>query len=280
MKEKNLEQLRKRLEDVGLSLDIYKRLPPKYVRINPHFHVTKEELEKETGKLEKLNNLDIYRSSGVIHTGKLYDKGIYHIQDLSSVLPVLLLDLKKGDSVLDLCSAPGLKTCLIHDLAKTEITCVEKNRKRFNRMLKYFTLYGIRVKARCEDGVKFKGEYDKVLVDAPCSGEGIVSKYDSILEESNHRVKRRSVTQKRLLQNGFNLLKPGGIIVYYTCTLNKYENDVVIQKFLKKSSNAKLDNKIPDIELKLKKSEFGFRIIPGLSRGGFVSRIRKIKEKK
>ncbi|MBU0530868.1 MAG: RsmB/NOP family class I SAM-dependent RNA methyltransferase, partial [Nanoarchaeota archaeon] len=263
-------------EEVGLSLDIYKKLPPKYVRIVSG--KTQEGVQQKLGvKLTQVKGLkDVFVSSDP-QVGDCGD--MCHVQDLSSFVPVFSLEVRKKDSLLDLCAAPGLKSALAYDLVggELELTCVDSSRKRYTKMLKYFKLHGIQANTYHMDGRRFRsGQFDKVLVDVPCSGEGVVSKFTDVSHESNSRVKRRVKVQYGLLKRGFDLLKPGGLLVYSTCTLNKYENEGVVSRFLKKHPDAVLD--LPEIRLDLdvKQSEFGIRIIPGKTRGAFVSRVRKV----
>lgn len=269
-----MNDLERRLKEVGLSLDIYKKLPPKYVRLNPRKNITKEDLEKRLDtKLVPVKGFkNVFESSNP----HLEASGDFYVQDLSSLITVQSLDVRKGNSLLDLCSAPGLKSAYVYDLlgGDVKITCVEKDKKRYTKMLKNFKLYGIQAKTYHTDGRVFhSSKFDRVLVDVPCSGEGIVTKYDEALKFSTSHVKRNISLQLGLLRRGFDLLKPGGLLVYSTCTLNRYENEKVLEKFLRNCKNVKLD--LPKINLNVKKSEFGIRIIPGKTRGAFISRIRK-----
>jgi len=275
MKKDFVSELKERLEEVGLSLDIYKKLPPKYIRIQSN--MKKEEVERELDtKLTSIKGLkNVYKSSSI----RLRECEGCYIQDLSSMISILSLDVRKKLSLLDLCAAPGLKSILAYDLTDgyIDLTCLDSNRKRYTKMLKIFKLNKIRADTYCTDGRRFKGgPFDRVLVDAPCSGEGIVSRFSDISHESTSKVKRRVKIQYGLLKHGFDLLKPGGLLVYSTCTLNKYENEGVISKFLKKHADATLDLPKMYLDLDLKQSEFGIRIIPGKTRGAFISRIRKV----
>jgi len=274
------DQLRKRLEEVGLSLDIYKTLPPKYIRLNPRKNVTQKDIETELGvKLTPVTGLhDVFMCSKPLVGTEASDKGIYYVQDLSSMIPILALEVRKKDSLLDLCAAPGTKSALAYDMVDGDLklTCIDISSKRYTRMLKYFHTHGVMAETFHKDGRRFKSEpFDRVLVDAPCSGEGIITRYKDVLEESTFRVKRRAKLQLVLLKKGFELLKPGGLLVYFTCTLNKYENEKVLSKFLSKQKDATLYLPKIKLDVKLKQSEFGIRIIPGKTRGGFVSRIKK-----
>tara|TARA_Y100000031_G_scaffold156378_1_gene210667 strand:- start:215 stop:1630 length:1416 start_codon:yes stop_codon:yes gene_type:complete len=298
---RNRLDLRQRLQEVGLDLDIYKKVPHKYIRINPRNPINVGELEKklkdEYGVETTFSETgvpNVYRSSnsdigGLISNqrNELFMKH-YFIQDFASVLAVYVLGLQEGDSYLDLCAAPGFKTILAHDFAngKLDITALDVDQKRFERLQRFLRQDGIEAKLHLADSTIFQGgKYDKVLVDAECSCEGMIVKYDSdierdvsgigsVLKRSSEDVEELTKLQLQLLQNGFNHLKERGVLVYATCAMNKYENEEVVRKFLLSNPDAKVE--VPDMsqfDVDAKVSDLGVRVIPGRTRGLYFTRI-------
>lgn len=221
--------------------------------------------------------------------------GLYFIQSLSSMLPPLVLDPQPGEKVLDLCAAPGSKSTAIAEMMQGTGTFYanEPNPNRikslvFNLDRMKYSNYGVLQQKGEFLHKHFTGYFDKVLVDAPCSALGILQKKDEVNKwwSSNH-VDNISELQYKLLVSAFNMTKPGGEIVYSTCTLTVEENELILDKFLKKHSAE-----LSDIELPVKSAgsvsnyagnvinpevEKARRIIPWEinSEGFFVSKLRK-----
>ncbi len=298
---RNRLDLRQRLQEVGLDLNIYKKAPEKYIRINPRNPINVRKLEqrlKEDYRLEttftETGVPNVYRSSnpdiGGLIAGQRNELFMRHyfIQDFASVIAVYVLGLEEGDSYLDLCAAPGFKTILAHDFANgnLDITALDVDEKRFERLQRFLGQDGIEAKLHLADSTTFQGgKYDKVLVDAECSCEGMIIKYDSdierdvsgigsVLKKSSEDVEELTKLQLQLLQNGFNHLKERGVLVYATCAMNKYENEEVVKKFLLSNPDAKVD--VPDMsqyDIDAKVSDLGVRVIPGRTRGLYFTRI-------
>lgn len=189
-----------------------------------------------------------------------YHAGLYHLQEIVSMLPVSLLNPQPGERILDLCAAPGSKTMQIALAMKNQGTLVA-NDKSYNRskaLRFHLERLGItNVSTTTYDGVSYPkaaGLFDKVLVDAPCSGEGtnrksgrkasrkITKKNSSAYVQwktipNAHNVQHM---QKQLLSRAINLCKPGGLIVYSTCTYAPEENENVVNTILEKHSDVEL----------------------------------------
>jgi 16S rRNA (cytosine967-C5)-methyltransferase len=174
-----------------------------------------------------------------------FDSGKYILQNEASGLVVELLNPRPGDDVLDLCAAPGGKTT---DIAARigqsgKVTALDISEMRLNLLrdnLKRLVIEN--VLTILGDGMKFgSGEYDKILVDAPCSGTGVFRKFpEGRWITTPEDVGRFAVSQCSLLNNAARLLKPGGDIVYSTCSVLRAENEYVVERFL---------NEHPDFEL-------------------------------
>ena len=183
-------------------------------------------------------------SVSVMARHPLFDEGRIYRQSLSSMIPAVLLGAIPGDRVLDACAAPGSKATQIAAMMDNqgEVVAVEVAKPRFFRLRSVCTLLGASSvgcklcdvrRLRLPEGVLF----DRVLVDAPCSSEGRfrADKVASYAYWSPRKIKEMSYKQKGILLSAARLLKPGGCLVYATCTFAPDENEEVIDWFLKKS---------------------------------------------
>lgn len=174
----------------------------------------------------------------------LADEGKIYQQAISSMIPAVILDARPGERVLDACAAPGSKTTQIAAMMRNEgqIIAVEAVKGRFFRLKSVCGLLGATaVVCKLCDARRFRpsdGElFDKVLVDAPCSSEGRfkADNPDSVLYWSLRKIREMSYKQKGILMSVSRLVRPGGILVYATCTFAPEENEEVVDWFLRKS---------------------------------------------
>lgn len=171
---------------------------------------------------------------------ELFRQGYYHVEGQASQLAALCVEAKPGDTVLDLCAAPGGKSLLlIEEMQDTGrlVSCdVSENRVQLIR--KAVERMGFtHVEPRVSDGTRLDADLpmaDRVLVDAPCSGLGILAKKPDIryktLEKSRHD--ELLATQSAILDTAASHLKPGGRLVYSTCTIDPSENEEQVGAFL------------------------------------------------
>jgi len=172
--------------------------------------------------------------------------GRVYPQSLSSMLATVTLDPQPGDHVLDLCAAPGSKTGHIGDrLGGTgRLVANELSRNRMFKMRAVLAALGVQAEVRCGDGVqlarRWRDSFDRVLVDAPCSGEGRFHAADphSWSTWSVKRLKALASKQKALLNAAMESVRPGGVVVYATCTLAPEENEAVVARALKRYPGA------------------------------------------
>ncbi len=170
----------------------------------------------------------------------LFDAGAYYIQEPSAMAPVELLDPKEGEICLDLCAAPGGKSTQIASLMNQKGLLVsnEINSSRAKTLSSNIERMGITntvvTNERPETlASRFPGSFDKILVDAPCSGEGMFRKDDKAADEWSHdNVLMCARRQKEILNSASSMLKPGGRMVYSTCTFSPEEDELVIERFL------------------------------------------------
>lgn len=175
--------------------------------------------------------------------------GAIYVQNLSSMMPVVVLDPQPGERALDLTAAPGSKTLQIaarmslHD----EIAAVEVVRGRFFKLRDNLARHGAgHVRTFLQNGERvwrYRPEYfDRVLVDAPCSTEGRFRSYDpeTFRYWSERKIREMERKQRRLLFSAVNALRPGGRLVYSTCTFAPEENEAIISYALEKFGDVLL----------------------------------------
>lgn len=182
----------------------------------------------ENAKETDLEELDIYKN------GEIY------LQSLSSMLPALLLNPKKDESILDMTAAPGGKTTQMVALSNNEalITACEKNKIRAERLKYNLSKQGAnRVGVIINDARKLDDflSFDKILLDAPCSGSGTLYIKDDIEKNFSEELINRSChIQFELLKKAINLLKNKHEMIYSTCSILKSENEKILDYFIKK----------------------------------------------
>ena len=200
-------------------------------------------------KIEKsaLNNMVYYYEHDNIGKTMAYDLGLIYPQELSATMPAKVLSPKKGSLVIDMCAAPGGKSIdLLNILADTgTLISNEHDFKRAKVLLSNLERLGLSAmitSLSCDDLAKeFKDQADYVLLDAPCSGEGMIRKDPSILKNySLNNINKLSKLQSELLDKALDLLKDGGYLVYSTCTYAIEENEMNVLEFLKRHEGVTL----------------------------------------
>lgn len=219
----------------------------------------------------------------------IYERGEIYLQSLSSMLPPLIVEPKSKETILDMAAAPGGKTTQMANLSNHEamITACEKNKIRAERLKYNLQKQGAtRVNVMVEDARKLDDFFcfDKILLDAPCSGSGtILVKQDKVENKITQELVNRSIkTQKELLQKAIRLVKEQGEIVYSTCSILKEENEEVVKEILKNPKvelvpiqKEKLSN-LPFLPVTL---EGSICLAPNeLYEGFFVAKLRKVKK--
>ena len=169
---------------------------------------------------------------------ELYSSGKIYLQSLSSMIPPLVLCPKEGESVLDMAAAPGGKTTQMAAMTcgSAEITACEKNKIRAARLRYNLAKQGAgRVSVMVEDARRLDDffRFDKILLDAPCSGSGTVT--PEICDFSEDLYNRSRRFQLELLRKALRLLKPGHRMVYSTCSILRGENEDIVIKALSES---------------------------------------------
>ncbi len=248
-----LERMKKELgENYAEFLKSYDFPPEKAIRVNT-LKISPEEFEKISplhldGKVEwEERGYYIKETDGAGRTVE-HAAGLYYVQEPSAMSPVPKLDVKKGDRVLDLCAAPGGKSTQIAAYLQGEGLLVS-NEPDFKRCLileSNIERMGARncvvtfSKPKTLAGY-FGGYFDKILVDAPCSGEGMFKKEENAQNEwSLENVETCARRQREILGEAYKMLAGGGRMVYSTCTFSRQEDEEVIENFLSAHPDIKL----------------------------------------
>lgn len=221
-------------------------------------------------------NEGFYYDESIYRPGKnpLHEAGAYYLQEPSAMSVVPKLDVQEGEKILDMCAAPGGKSTYIlsklnntgllvsNEINPIRIKALGENLERFGAKNCIITNTDSRSLRKV-----FEGYFDKIVIDAPCSGQGMFRKDEvAISDWSYAKVLECQSIQREIIRDGYHMLKEGGILVYSTCTFAKEENEIIIEEFLEEYTDAKL------IEME--------RLWPHKVKGEghFVAKIQKLEE--
>jgi 16S rRNA (cytosine967-C5)-methyltransferase len=173
--------------------------------------------------------------------------GLVSVQDGGAQLAAGLLDLQPGQSVLDVCSAPGGKSCHILELEpEVSLTAVDVDQDRLALVQDNLQRLGLNARVVLGDAIDPEGEwaqmdsYDRILLDVPCSATGVIRRHPDIkLLRRPEDLERLVSVQRKLLSTVWPLLKPGGILLYATCSLLPQENEQQVEWFLCQQGDAR-----------------------------------------
>jgi 16S rRNA (cytosine967-C5)-methyltransferase len=225
-------------------------------------------------KLQNLTNITAW---------EYFTEGYFNIQDESAGLACRLLDPQKGMKILDLCAAPGGKTAYMAALIQDEgeITAVDKYESRLELVRKNLNRLQIKsVQTLAIDAFEYEEEqFDRVLADVPCSGSGTLSKKPDIKWKKDLiDLHKMHDLQYSLIQKAASLVKPGGILVYSTCSIEPEENFEIVKKFLDENHNFKLENAAELLPAELVDENGCIQTLPHVHMmdGAFAARLKKI----
>lgn len=214
-----------------------------------------------------------------------YENGEVYLQSLSSMIPALFMEPKAGESILDMAAAPGGKTTQMAALSgnKAQITACEKNKVRSERLRYNIEKQGAtHVFVMVEDARKLDDffSFDKILLDAPCSGSGTLTVDERGVKQkfSKELVTRSAKTQEEMLKKAIKLLKPGHEMVYSTCSILEDENEKSLKKIMGKQAEVVpiSADALPGVPMLPSKVPGTLCICPDeLYEGFFVAKIRK-----
>lgn len=204
-------------------------------------------LDSQGFEYEYLGNSKVkLKKSGDIENNPLYKEGLFHVQSLVSGLSAEAVGVKKGDTVLDTCAAPGGKSFTMAELMQNEGTLIscDIHAHRVELIKKGAERLGIKnIRPTLSDATNPTldiKEFDKILCDVPCSGLGMLSEKPDIKYKKISNFAELPDLQYKILETSAKMLKSGGRLVYSTCTLHKAENECVIEKFINNSKEFEL----------------------------------------
>ena len=272
--EKQIPQFLKDMLEEQYGEEITKQIMEGYAKqryVTLRANKIKTTVEDIKQKLEnnniKFKEVEWYKEALIIENSRedeirkmpIYDSGKIYLQSLSSMLPPIVLEPKEGENILDMAAAPGGKTTQIAALTKNKsfITACEKNKIRAERLKYNLQKQGATcVNIMTEDARQLSDyfSFDKILLDAPCSGSGTENVFDSRF--SKELVQKSCKTQEALIKKAINILKTGGELVYSTCSILKQENEEIINKIVKsgkvKIVPIKVQEDIPTLPVNIK----------------------------
>lgn len=173
---------------------------------------------------------------GAITQLPAYDDGDWWIQDAAAAIPARLLGGIEGKRVADLCAAPGGKTLQLAN-AGAQVTAVDRSASRLKRLSQNLVRTKLRAEVVVADAATWEAEpFDAILLDAPCSATGTIRRHPDILwQKQPEDLAQVTKLQARLLDNAVKLLKPGGLLVYSTCSLEPEEGEMQIEALLSRT---------------------------------------------
>ncbi len=211
----------------------------------------KKRLEKKGNELKPIEwvpyGFNIVKESSNLGSSHEFLQGYYYLQNIASMLSAIILDPKPNDIVIDMCAAPGSKSTHLAQLMENEGTLIliEKNLNRIPALEVNLRRMGIsnsivlNMDAINLSNMNVKG--DKILLDAPCTGEGLIRQDPSRKKSKKMKdIEKMSSIQKRLLTTGLKALNSGGMLLYCTCSIAPEENELVVDEVLNKSNNFKI----------------------------------------
>lgn len=289
LKDRNIEEVDKICKNLN-------NRPKVQIRVNT-LKTTKEELEtilqKEDIKCSRIEEMPNFLDANIknIENFEYFKKGYFTVQDISAGLTAEILSPKENEIILDACAAPGGKTTYMAELMKNkgEVIAWDIHKHRVDLIKENANRLGIDIiKAETQDSTKFNPKYenyfDKILLDVPCLGIGVIKRKPDIKwQKSEKDIQEIVDLQFKILENISRYLKPGGFLVYSTCSILKEENEEQIEKFLEKHSEyerVSIDEintlgNIEDIKKKFTKNGY-FKIEPDESKDGFfIEKLRK-----
>ncbi len=223
-----------------------------------------------------------FDSGGISPDDELIREGQIYIQDESAGLAVRLLNPKQNQSVLDMAAAPGGKTTYAAARMRNKgmITAVDKSRPRLELLIENSQRLGVSIiNPVLADNKEFKGgPFDRVLLDVPCTGWGNAGKHSDLRwTKCPEDVHKLSKLQANMLDKAARLVKPGGVLVYSTCTIIRKENDDIVEEFLVRNRDFVLESAAEFFDADIV-TERGFvKTYPNKQNlsGAFAARLKK-----
>ena len=261
--------------------------PPMWLRVNQKHHSVNEYLERLSSA--EINHSHIDEKTGAIALQQAVDidrlpgftYGHVSIQDGAAQQAAYLLDCQSGEKILDCCAAPGGKTCHIleHTCDLESVTAIDIEMERLQRVKENLERLQLQANVIVGDAAKpdtwWDGKpYDRILLDAPCSGTGVIRRHPDIkwLRKAGDIVTLAKL-QRQILKKTWTLLKPGGTLLYATCSILPEENNQQIAQFLIETPDAEL------LPLTSCPDDIGWQILPNENSmdGFYYAKLLKTK---
>ncbi|MFH0703184.1 MAG: 16S rRNA (cytosine(967)-C(5))-methyltransferase RsmB [bacterium] len=275
--------------DETIKICKYNNLSPKLViRVNT-LKISKQELANFLKKHDVhffddriVNDCLVIYHYGSVKEIPGFKEGYWIVQSESSCLVSIVLDPQKNEEILDLCAAPGGKTTHIAALMsnKGKIKAIDINPERLIKLKDNCKRLGADlVEIETADALKYKTKekFDRILIDTPCSNTGVFARRaDARWKKSPSDIENLAKLQLEILNNAANFIKPGGIIVYSTCSIEPEENQEVIRKFLEYRKDFKPDKIAPYLTWEIDEDKGYFQILQSRQNidGFFIARLR------
>jgi 16S rRNA (cytosine967-C5)-methyltransferase len=254
-------------------------------------------------KIQKQELIELFKNNSIEHTASLvkdclkvkfhgsikkipgFKEGFWIVQGESSSIVAHVLDPKQDEDILDLCAAPGGKTAHISALMENtgKITAVDINSERIKKIDENLVRLGINnVETISCDASFYKSEklFDRILVDVPCSNTGVLAKRpDARWNRTDEDIKNLAKLQLKILNNASKYLKPNGILVYSTCSIEPEENTEIINSFLELNPDFKLDEIAKYLPFDIKNDSGFYQIIQSGENmdGFFIAKLKYVK---
>lgn len=232
-----------------------------------------------------VKNAVIVENGGALHRTNTYAQGLFHVQDTASQLCCKALDVREGDTVIDICSAPGGKSFTLAQMMNNngKIISCDVYDHRLRLIEDGAERLGISVISTVNnDGSRFNTELpsaDRILCDVPCAGLGVIRKKPEIRYKDFEEVDKLPDLQYSILCTSAKYLKNGGLLVYSTCSLNPEENENIVKRFLSEHNNFVSVRVLDEL------SRFGedtdcISLMPHIHNcdGFFIAAVKKIKD--
>jgi NOL1/NOP2/sun family putative RNA methylase len=261
----------------------------------------KKRLEQKRFELETIDWVSYAFTllKGSYNIGSLHEylQGYFYLQNVASMLPPIILDPKSNDVAIDMCAAPGGKATHLAQLMnnKGNLILIERNRNRIPALEVNLRRMGITNSTVLNfDAINLanlKIKADKILLDAPCTGEGLIRQDVSRKRSKKMRdIEKMSSIQKKLLKSGLNALNPNGELLYSTCSIAPEENEFVIHEVLEERTDVEIIKTLDSYGVKGLTEVYGktlredlkyaHRLYPHIhdTVGFFICLIKKIKK--
>jgi tRNA (cytosine40_48-C5)-methyltransferase len=288
-----------RYEELGEKFSLKEVAVKKALRVNTlkiSESELKKRLEKNGVKLEKIPYLKhgyFYEAPFSLGSTPEYLQGYYYLQEAASQIPAEILNPKEGELVLDMAASPGSKTTQMAQLMnnKGTIIALDNDKRRLeslqNNLERLSITNAILLKKDARFASDLNMKFDKILLDAPCSGNFCIEK-DYFSKRSINDLHQKSKVQKELLLEGIKCLKTGGILVYSTCSLEPEEDEMVIDSALKSHPEIEIERINVSVGDSGKSEVFGRSMDESLqntkrfwphktgTEGFFIAKLRKV----